>query len=100
MNSSDPVATTLQWERDGEPLVDGPRVSGSTTGTLTITGAMASDAGAYRLVASIGDLVVATDEAVGAVRGSPMGLADFDNNGSVDFFDLLRFLEGLDAAGP
>jgi hypothetical protein len=100
VSSSDPAATSLQWERDGAPISDGGRVSGAETDTLTIVGAMAADVGAYRLVAAIDDLVVTSEDAVAAVRGSPAGIADQDGNGIIDFFDMLAFLKQFDAAGP
>ncbi len=43
---------TRRWQHDGVDLVDGGRVSGSSTHTLTITGVQVSDAGAYRMVAT------------------------------------------------
>ncbi len=47
----------LRWERDGQPLFDGPSagggwLTGTDTHTLHFAGAGAADAGAYRLVAT------------------------------------------------
>ena len=39
-----------QWQKDGTNLVNGGRISGGTTPTLTITNAVSSDGGNYRLV--------------------------------------------------
>ncbi len=38
---------TFAWSKNGNPLSDGGRISGSTTSTLSITSADASDAGEY-----------------------------------------------------
>ncbi len=41
-----------RWQKNGVDLVDGSRVSGATTQTLTLTGVTPSDGGPYRLVGS------------------------------------------------
>ncbi len=41
-----------RWQKNGVDLVDGGRISGATTQTLTLTGVTLSDGGPYRLVAS------------------------------------------------
>ena len=43
---------TYQWQKDGVDLVDGATVSGSTTGTLTISNASVADAGSYQCIVS------------------------------------------------
>ncbi|MBI2514186.1 MAG: immunoglobulin domain-containing protein [Opitutae bacterium] len=43
------AATGYQWFKDDQPLADGGRVSGSSTATLTISGAQSSDQGSYRV---------------------------------------------------
>ena len=50
-------APTLQWQTNGVNVTDGvdgngSTISGSTTGTLTITGAQTGDSGNYSLIAS------------------------------------------------
>lgn len=42
-----------QWTRDGEVLLDGGRVSGSTTAVLTVTGAQDLDQGSYSVLVSV-----------------------------------------------
>ena len=93
------AGVTLQWERDGVPLDDDARVSGSTTTTLTIAPAGLADVGMYRLVADGGGSVLVSDEVVGVVRASPLGLPDFNADGAVDFLDVLAFLRAFDAVG-
>lgn len=90
--------STFQWELDGVPLVDDARISGATTDTLTISQAGAFDAGNYQLIASNSGFDFGSEMVVGAVRGTDLGLADFDNNGLLNFFDVLSFLETFDAA--
>ena len=41
-----------RWQKNGVDLVDGGRISGATTQTLTLTGVTLSDGGPYRLVGS------------------------------------------------
>ncbi len=49
--SADGTAPLIyQWYFNGAPLVNGGRVSGSTTANLTISGTLTNDAGSYRLV--------------------------------------------------
>lgn len=44
-------AVTFRWQRDGEPVVDGRRVSGAETSTLTLYHLEPSDNGTYRCIA-------------------------------------------------
>ncbi|HZZ17810.1 MAG TPA: immunoglobulin domain-containing protein [Opitutaceae bacterium] len=45
-------SASYQWSLNGVPLADGAGVSGSTTGTLVLTGVTAASAGSYSAVAS------------------------------------------------
>ncbi len=98
--SSNEPGLAIRWERDGVPLADGGRVSGATTGTLTITRAKIGDAGLYRAVARNGATEVASVAVVGSVRTPSFGSVDTDGDGDADFFDLLGYLEAYDGAGP
>lgn len=49
-----PVATTYAWTRNGVTVTDGGEFSGSTTATLTITGASSADVGHYQATVSNG----------------------------------------------
>ncbi len=40
------------WQKDGSPLSDGGRISGSHTATLTVTGTVGTDAGVYSCLVS------------------------------------------------
>jgi hypothetical protein len=55
---------TYEWRRNGVALKDGGRVSGATTKRLTITGAVAADAGNYTYTVSDGLGVVGSEVAL------------------------------------
>lgn len=97
---ADDTGVSFQWRRDGVDLTDDMDISGSTTLTLTINNAGLEDVGEYTLVASLGGGSASSEAAVGAVRQSLVGLADFNGNGMIDFFDVLDFLIAFDAAAP
>lgn len=97
--TAEPAGAALKWQRDGVDVVDGMGVSGATTDTLTITDAGIADAGIYTLVATEAGSSATSDGAIGAVRASSIGVVDFDNNGVLDFFDVLAFIDAFDAAG-
>jgi hypothetical protein len=44
---SDPATATYQWSKDGQPLTDDGRISGTTTDTLQINDTTGADSGAY-----------------------------------------------------
>ena len=87
---------TLAWERDGIALIDNDRVGGASTESLTISGAGRGDAGLYRLVATLNTTSVASSAAVGAVRESPLGDLDFNNDGMIDTLDVFDFVVELE----
>jgi len=55
---------SYEWRRNGVALKDGGRISGATTTKLTITGALAADAGNYTAVVSDGLGMVGSEAAV------------------------------------
>ena len=57
------VAAVGKWQKDGVDLVDGGRISGSGSQTLTISGATLADAGQYRLRATNGNGSAVTEAA-------------------------------------
>jgi lysophospholipase L1-like esterase len=91
-------AASLRWERDGLPLFDDARISGAATETLLIDAAGLADAGVYRLVATLGGETVTSAGAIGGVRASGLGDADYNGDGVVDARDARGFLEDFDAA--
>lgn len=86
----------FQWERDGVPLTDDARISGSSTLMLTITDASVADSGAYRLVASASGETVATDPAIAGVRLPGGNGSDFNNDGTVNRQDVIEFLQAVE----
>ncbi len=102
------------WLRDGQPLSDGPHVSGSMSPTLTIT-ASAADVGLYRCVVSNPDGQAVTQDVPLAIRicvdagNAPMGVAsgstpclgDLDGDCDADIFDFALFAGGFgDSVSP
>ncbi len=90
----------VQWFKDGNPLSDGGNVSGSNSPTLTITDAAAGDEGAYSIEVegacgdrTFGDVIVTVAPPTGC-------LGDADNDGDVDFDDILSVLANFGGSGP
>lgn len=78
-------AASYRWRRDGIPLSDGGRFSGTTTATLVVTGALVEDAGVYDVE------ITGTCQATLNSRPVVLGvliLADSDADGTPDLFDL------------
>lgn len=85
-------SASLQWRRDGEPLADGPTgygstLSGTDTGTLTITDIHAPDNAIYVCLAENGCDSAPSDEARLSVC-----VADYNCDGNTDTIDVLAFL--------
>ncbi len=57
------IGASYRWQKDGVDLVDGGRILGSGSETLTISGATLADAGQYRLRASNGNGSAVTEAA-------------------------------------
>lgn len=57
------VATTYQWRKNLQNLVNGGRISGVNTADLTITNAVAADSGLYDVVVTQGTIVEPSREA-------------------------------------
>jgi hypothetical protein len=85
---------TYRWSRDGVPMIDGGRVSGAFTPTLTITDVDYADAATYtvRVIGpTCGDSVSTPAVVTVALCG-----ADFNDDGFVDFFDFNDFVDCFD----
>ena len=89
---------SFQWMRNGEPMSDGGTISGTTTDTLSIGEATSVDSDVYT--------VVVTNEG-GQMTSDPGGLlvrqvciADMNNDGSLNFFDVSAFLSAFAAGCP
>jgi hypothetical protein len=97
-----PSTIAYQWLLDGMPLVDGPSWSGSIlTGTqsnlLTIDNVQALDMGFYSCQVSND---CAPDGIASIAAYLSICIADFNGDGSLDFFDYLDFVAAFSAATP
>ncbi|MEO1584170.1 MAG: GDSL-type esterase/lipase family protein [Planctomycetota bacterium] len=86
----------LRWERDGVPLADTGRVSGSATDTLTIADAIPADSGLFRLVAQAAGQTVETRPAIGGVRPASGDRTDFNGDGEIDDRDVIDFVRAIE----
>ncbi|HWQ90704.1 MAG TPA: hypothetical protein VN673_03455, partial [Clostridia bacterium] len=90
---------TYQWQRGGQPLSNGGRISGANSNVLTVADAQAGDAGTYRLV--MNNTYGNNTSAEVAVTIEPGGLAFYDgsawtlNNGAtIDASSVLTLTDG------
>lgn len=93
---ADPL--TFQWRRGTADLVNGGRISGATSPTLTITGAATSDTGLYSVVLT--SPCGSTPSAEVLLTVSPCVSADFDHSGVITIDDLFAYLGVWFASGP
>ncbi|MCC6319858.1 MAG: PQQ-dependent sugar dehydrogenase [Phycisphaerales bacterium] len=86
---ADPL--TIQWRRNGVNLVDGGRISGANTLTLTITSAAVADSGTYDVVLSNPCGPDAACDPV-ALTVFTCSTADINGSGSLTVQDIFDFL--------
>ena len=93
----------FQWKRNGTPVVDDARISGATSSTLTFNTAMVNDTDSYTctVITTLGDEQT-SNEVIFAVRGStdPVCVADLNDDGELNFFDVSVFLSAFSAGCP
>ncbi len=89
---------SYQWRRDTVPLNNGGGISGATTATLTVT-ANSAAVGVYDCVVTNSLGSDTSDGAILAVRPWPC-LADLNQDGNLDFFDVQIFLQAFAAGCP
>lgn len=85
--TSSPGPVTIQWRRNGVPLVDDGRIVGSKTPTLLISPAWLMDAGDY-------DAVLLNSCGKAETRSATLTVtcyADCDGSKNLDLFDFLCF---------
>jgi hypothetical protein len=89
---------TYQWYREGEPVIDNDRISGSTTNQLTFSPIDCSDGGVFYCLVRDACGAFPTDPATITV----LAPSDYDGSGFVDTDDftafVLDFELGIDAA--
>ena len=81
----------FQWLRNGAPIFDDGRISGSSTGTLTINPVSPADFGIYQLFAS-NIAGTATSEIATLVVSSALCTLDYNTDGSLNPDDLGDFI--------
>ncbi|MGD9688320.1 MAG: FG-GAP-like repeat-containing protein [Phycisphaerales bacterium] len=93
---------TFQWRRNGEPIADDGRVSGSNTGLLSFSHTLASDSGdAFDCVISSPCETLTSYPAALVVTPAPSAcLADFNADGNLDPDDLGDFINAYFAGCP
>jgi hypothetical protein len=74
---------SYEWQKNGTVLSDGGRVSGATSSTLTITGALTSDQATYTVRAYNGTLPDATADATLTVNNRPEDLGRGSSSSTV-----------------
>lgn len=87
---------TYVWRKNGVALTDGGKVSGATTGTLTLTGVDATDTGGYDVIISNGTNPAATSDSAALTLATATGLGfgggvykqNFDSLPSTSTFTL------------
>ena len=100
MQASGDGALSYQWQKGGNNLTNGGRITGADAATLQITGIQPSDAASYRCVVTGGCGSANTIAVALTIQVSVP--ADFDADSDVDMDDwavLQRCLDTLDAAG-
>jgi len=98
VQTDNPLAQTFQWRKDGVPLSDDARISGSTTSALTITPAQLADAGSYDVVVSdlSGLCSVTSNPAIVTVNtGGTTCPEDLNGDGNIDLQDLSVLLNNF-----
>ncbi|OWY71658.1 hypothetical protein B7486_08240 [cyanobacterium TDX16] len=91
--------STLQWRRNGVPLINGDVYSGVTTDTLTITNVTAQNQGAYDLrVIGIGcnsNVILTSRPAALNINSAPVCVGDFNLDEIFDAGDVQGFVDAL-----
>ena len=92
---------SYRWQKGGQDLFDGGRISGASTQNLTIASVVESDAGVYRLVGSnVGGSAI-TAEAVVSVQSSvaPLIVTVSPANASLSVGQTLSLSAGFSGSG-
>jgi hypothetical protein len=95
-NVSGGGAIAMQWSKDGAPLIETDRITGTTTNTLRFASLDSSDEGRYQLTAS-NQCGTSTSEPLDVTVMMdpcfPICRCDANQDGSIDGSDVMWFLE-------
>lgn len=89
---------TFQWRKAGINLIDGGRIAGSKTPTLSITGAIESDTAAYDVVirgGCNGAIPTVSRPAALCVNPAPPCQGDFNNDSQFNAADIQAIVDAL-----
>ncbi|MBS0197429.1 MAG: hypothetical protein JSR77_11790 [Planctomycetes bacterium] len=92
----------FRWYRDGEPLTDGGRLSGTDTATLCIAQTAPQDEGEYSVVATTacGSATAGPSRLYVDLYNCPPCLPDYNQDGGVDGADVGAFFTDWEASLP
>jgi hypothetical protein len=85
---------TYRWRRNGVNLTNGGNIGGATTPTLIVFAGRADTARYDCVVSSAFGSITSAVAVLGIAQGC---LGDFNDDGQVDFFDYLDFVQAFDA---
>lgn len=86
---------TYQWYKDGVPLAEDERVTGTATPTLSIYPTVFTDTGHYQVVVTNASGSVASRDAMLRVTLPGVCLADANCDGEVNWRDIEYFVAGM-----
>lgn len=93
----------VRWRKDGVPLNDNERITGSATNRLTIVDIRPTDAGLYDAMVTFGSQSVVSEAAMLSLWSGEPCYADCDTStgaGVLDIFDFLCFNQRFVAQDP
>lgn len=86
---------SFRWRHNGVPLTDGGRISGATTNTLSIAGALAADAGVYDVQLTASCNAVNESQPAALSVQAPSCRGDFNNDDHFDALDIQPIIDAL-----
>ncbi|HRX86251.1 MAG TPA: hypothetical protein P5572_14620, partial [Phycisphaerae bacterium] len=97
--AADPQPDIFQWFEGAAALADGGRISGATTGTLTLSNVGAADDGrTFSVRIAVADPFCLNNSDVAVLHAAPAGACpscptpgDMDGDGDYDLYDYYRF---------
>jgi hypothetical protein len=100
LGASGTAPLAYQWQKDDVNLTDGGRISGATTGTLTLTSLTAADQGSYRAIVSNAQGTATSEGAALTVLAQPPMPAEGTFGGAVLGSGALRYWRFNESGDP